>query len=53
MPSRQAFECKIEYLVVKSCHICFKWVKIDNSCKGVLSQNDDFSTKNSNIQVPK
>ena len=37
--------------VVKSCHICFKWVKIDHPCKGVLSQNDDFSTKNNNIQV--
>ena len=26
-------------------------MKIDNSFKGVLGQNDDFSTKNSNIHV--
>ena len=26
MASRHVFECEIEYLVVKSCHIWFKWM---------------------------
>ena len=43
MASRHVFECEIEYLVVKSCHIWFKWMYIAELGEGVSSQNDGFS----------
>ena len=41
--SRHVFECEIEYLVVKSCHIWLKWMYIAELGEGVSSQNDGFS----------